>query len=169
MGGQTSEQQNTSETIAKASAVEWPKQWEMKDRKRYGGDGDNKQSNPIQSNFSNIADNFQLFFCLSVFSVFSFFTFELESFAYGLKDTVEDTKNQDKFTPEDRNTVLDAVREIEAFIQTKGETAEKEEYEVKQREEHTERLEWAHLRRPISHSSMHMPVCVCVCFADPIQ
>lgn len=81
-----------------------------------GGDGNNKHSNPIQSNFSNIADNFQLFRCLSVLPFL--FTFELESFAYGLKDTVEDTKNQDKFTPEDRNTVLDAVREIEAFIQT---------------------------------------------------
>ena len=38
---------------------------------------------------------------------------KLETFAYSLKHAVEDSKTADKFSPTDRNTVLDAVRDVE--------------------------------------------------------
>lgn len=42
-------------------------------------------------------------------------------------------QTQDKFSPTDRDTVTNAVREVEQWIQDKGEAAEKEEYEVRRR------------------------------------
>jgi heat shock protein 1/8 len=62
---------------------------------------------------------------------FCFCCRQLETFAYSLKHSVEDEKTADKFSPTDRNTVLDAVREVESWIQEKGDTAEKEEFEVR--------------------------------------
>lgn len=40
-------------------------------------------------------------------------------------------QTQDKFSPTDRDTITNAVREVEQWIQEKGDTAEKEEYEVR--------------------------------------
>lgn len=56
--------------------------------------------------------------------------FQVENYAYGLKHAVEDKKTEDKFSAEDRTTILDAVKEVETWIQEKGDNAEKEEYEV---------------------------------------
>ena len=42
-------------------------------------------------------------------------------------------QTQDKFSPTDRDTVTNAVREVEQWIQEKGEAAEKEEYEVRRK------------------------------------
>ena len=43
-------------------------------------------------------------------------------------------QTQDKFSPTDRDTVNNAVREVEQWIQEKGEAAEKEEYEVRRKQ-----------------------------------
>lgn len=56
---------------------------------------------------------------------------KLDSFAHGLKQAVQDKKNEDKFSPTDRNTVMDAVRDVEKWTEEKGESAEKEEFEVR--------------------------------------
>lgn len=57
---------------------------------------------------------------------------KLETYAYGLKHAVEDSKTADKFSPTDRNTVMDAVRDVEKWIQEKGDTADKQEFEDQQ-------------------------------------
>ena len=54
---------------------------------------------------------------------------KLETYAYSLKHAVEDTKTADKFSPTDRNTVMDAVRDVEKWIQDKGDAADKDEFE----------------------------------------
>jgi hypothetical protein len=91
---------------------------------------------------------------------------KLETYAYSLKHAVEDPKTADKFSPTDRNTVLDACREVEKvrshneaevgglkcrkeegkrisshvlvctpqFLQDKGDSADKEEFESKYNE-----------------------------------
>jgi len=43
-------------------------------------------------------------------------------------------QTQDKFSPTDRDTVTNAVREVDQWIQEKGEAAEKEEYEVRRKQ-----------------------------------
>ena len=63
-----------------------------------------------------------LFFCVYVCC-------QLETYAYQLKHAVEDKKTEDKFSPTDRNTVLDAVRDVEKWIQDKGEEADKDAFE----------------------------------------
>ena len=55
---------------------------------------------------------------------------KLETFAYSLKHAVEDQKTADKFSPTDRNTVMDAVRDVEKWIQDKGDAADKDEFEA---------------------------------------
>lgn len=42
-------------------------------------------------------------------------------------------QTQDKFSPTDRDTVTNAVREVEQWIQDKGDAAEKEECEVRRK------------------------------------
>jgi len=59
---------------------------------------------------------------------------KLETFAYSLKHSVEDPKTSDKFSPTDRNTVMDAVRDAEKFLQDKGDSADKDEFESRYNE-----------------------------------
>jgi len=59
---------------------------------------------------------------------------KLDNFAYSLKHAVEDEKTKDKFASGDRETVLAAVKECEEWIQQKGDSAEKEEFESKYNE-----------------------------------
>jgi L1 cell adhesion molecule like protein len=56
---------------------------------------------------------------------------KLESFSFSLKHAVEDPKTADKFTPQDRDTVLNECRDVEKLLQEKGDSAEKEVFETK--------------------------------------
>lgn len=57
----------------------------------------------------------------------------LESYAFGMKSTVEDDKLKDKISAEDKQTVLDKCSEVIRWIDS-NQLAEKEEYEHKQKE-----------------------------------
>jgi len=45
---------------------------------------------------------------------------------------VEDPKTADKFSPQDRDTVLNECRDVDKMLQERGDTADKEELEVDQ-------------------------------------
>merc|ERR1712224_1105207 len=55
----------------------------------------------------------------------------LESFAYNLKQTVEDDKMKDKLAPGDKDTLLAKVTETITWLDA-NQQADKEEYEAKQ-------------------------------------
>jgi len=57
----------------------------------------------------------------------------LESYAYNMQSTVEDEKMKDKITEDDKKTILDACSEAIKWLDS-NQTAEKEEYEHKQKE-----------------------------------
>ena len=57
----------------------------------------------------------------------------LESYAYNMKSTVEDDKVKDKISEEDKTAIMDKCKEIIEWLD-KTETADKEDYEAKQKE-----------------------------------
>ena len=57
----------------------------------------------------------------------------LESYAYQMKQTMEDEKLKDKISEEDKKTVLDKCNEVISWLDS-NQTAEKDEYEDKQKE-----------------------------------
>jgi L1 cell adhesion molecule like protein len=57
----------------------------------------------------------------------------LESYAYNMKQTVEDEKIKDKISEEDKKTILDKVNETIAWLDG-NQTAEKDEFEAKQKD-----------------------------------
>ena len=57
----------------------------------------------------------------------------LESYAYQMKQTMEDDKLKDKISEEDKKTVLDKCNEVISWLDS-NQTAEKDEYEDKQKE-----------------------------------
>jgi L1 cell adhesion molecule like protein len=58
---------------------------------------------------------------------------KLESYAYHMKQTVEDNKVAEKLTPNDRDVVVNKVNEITAWLDN-NQTAEKDEFEHYQKE-----------------------------------
>jgi L1 cell adhesion molecule like protein len=57
----------------------------------------------------------------------------LESYAYNMKQTVEDEKVKDKISEEDKKTIVDKVTETIAWLDG-NQTAEKEEFEAQQKD-----------------------------------
>lgn len=57
----------------------------------------------------------------------------LESYAYNMKSTVEDDKVKDKISDEDKTLITEKCKEIIDWLE-KNESAEKEDYEAKQKE-----------------------------------
>ena len=57
----------------------------------------------------------------------------LESYAYNMKSTVEDDKVKDKISEEDKTAITEKCKEVIEWLE-KNESAEKEEYEAKQKE-----------------------------------
>lgn len=57
----------------------------------------------------------------------------LESYAYNMKSTAEDDKVKDKISEEDKTLILEKCKEVIDWLE-KNESAEKEEYEAKQKE-----------------------------------
>jgi L1 cell adhesion molecule like protein len=57
----------------------------------------------------------------------------LESYAYQMKQTMEDEKLKDKISEEDKKAVLDKCNEVITWLDS-NQTAEKDEYEDKQKE-----------------------------------
>ena len=57
----------------------------------------------------------------------------LESYAYQMKQTMEDEKLKDKISEEDKKAVLDKCNEVISWLDS-NQTAEKDEYEDKQKE-----------------------------------
>ena len=57
----------------------------------------------------------------------------LESYAFNLKQTVEDEKIKEKLTTEDKSTVLEKAKEVIEWLDN-NQTAEKDEFEDKQKE-----------------------------------
>lgn len=57
----------------------------------------------------------------------------LESYAYQMKQTMEDEKLKDKISEEDKKTVLDKCNEVISWLDS-NQTAEKDEFEDKQKE-----------------------------------
>ncbi len=57
----------------------------------------------------------------------------LESYAYQMKQTMEDEKLKDKISEEDKKLVLDKCNEVISWLDS-NQTAEKDEYEDKQKE-----------------------------------
>ncbi|WP_411023493.1 Hsp70 family protein, partial [Salmonella sp. s51228] len=57
----------------------------------------------------------------------------LESYAYNVKQTVEDEKVKDKISEDEKKTVLDKVTETLGWLDT-NQTAEKEEFDHHQKE-----------------------------------
>merc|ERR1712023_205699 len=57
----------------------------------------------------------------------------LESFAYNLKNSVNDNRLQDKIAPPDKDRLLSAVEETIAWLD-RNQEAEKDEYDAKQKE-----------------------------------
>ena len=63
----------------------------------------------------------------------------LEGYAYNMRDTVSDDKNNEKFSEEDKKLINDSVDETIKWIDS-NKNAEKENYEKKQRELETKCL-----------------------------
>merc|ERR1719488_110815 len=57
----------------------------------------------------------------------------LESYAYSMKQTVEDEKVKDKISDEDKKTIVDKVGEVISWLDA-NQTAEKDEFEHQQKE-----------------------------------
>merc|ERR1712005_7466 len=57
----------------------------------------------------------------------------LESYAYSMKQTVEDEKVKDKISEEDKKTIVDKVDETMSWLDS-NQTAEKDEFEHQQKE-----------------------------------
>lgn len=57
----------------------------------------------------------------------------LESYAYQMKQTMEDEKLKDKISEDEKKTVLDKCNEVISWLDS-NQTAEKDEYEDKQKE-----------------------------------
>merc|ERR1719333_303952 len=57
----------------------------------------------------------------------------LESYAYSMKQTVEDEKVKDKISEEDKKTILDKCSETITWLDS-NQTAEKDEFEHQQKE-----------------------------------
>merc|ERR1712160_139519 len=57
----------------------------------------------------------------------------LENYCYSLKGTINDEKVADKIPADDKKTLVDKINEITSWLDT-NQTAEKEEYEAKQKE-----------------------------------
>merc|ERR1712146_233346 len=58
---------------------------------------------------------------------------KLESYAYSMKQTVEDDKVKDKISDEDKATVVAKVDEVISWLDS-NQTAEKDEFEAQQKE-----------------------------------
>jgi len=59
---------------------------------------------------------------------------KLEGYASSLKHAVEDSGTKEKFSSSDRETILEAVKVTERWIETEGDRAEKEAFESKYQE-----------------------------------
>lgn len=84
---------------------------------------------------------------------------KLEQYAYGLKTTIDDPKMKDKISGEDRDTIEKIVKDTQDWLSS-HESAEKEEFEAKQKE-----VEGVGTSSPAKHTAcmharMHTTACM---------